>query len=213
MDDELAGLGPMAALLFAGLWTLADREGRLADRPARIKACILPYYDCDIDALLDTLSPHFIERYEVDGTSLIQVSNFSRHQCPNVKEPASTIPAPCQHDTGTSLIGREGKEGKGTEGKGNGGENTPPLGDIAEVGSAYERLTGQTLPASSFVALCAAHPTDRLIEAVRVASEKGKATPAYIGGIARSLAVEGWKPEPVITDTPNPFYGLCGEAS
>jgi hypothetical protein len=36
-NDELAELPIEARLLFAGLWTIADREGRLEDRPKKIK--------------------------------------------------------------------------------------------------------------------------------------------------------------------------------
>jgi hypothetical protein len=35
----------MVRLLFTGLWCLADREGRLEDRPAEIKAEIFSYDD------------------------------------------------------------------------------------------------------------------------------------------------------------------------
>ena len=36
-DEELAALPLEARLLFAGLWMCADREGRIEDRPQRIK--------------------------------------------------------------------------------------------------------------------------------------------------------------------------------
>ena len=39
-------------LLFVGLWTLADREGRLEDRPKRIKLELFPYDSEDTDAAL-----------------------------------------------------------------------------------------------------------------------------------------------------------------
>jgi hypothetical protein len=52
LNDELAECEPLARLLFAGLWCIADREGRLEDKPKRIKVEILPYDDCDIDYLL-----------------------------------------------------------------------------------------------------------------------------------------------------------------
>lgn len=38
MNDELAEIDPLGRLLFIGLWTIADREGRLEDRPARHKS-------------------------------------------------------------------------------------------------------------------------------------------------------------------------------
>ncbi len=87
LNDELAECDPLARLLFAGLWCIADREGRLEDRPKRIKAEILPYDDCDVDKFLNDLQSHgFIKRYEVDGKRYIQIINFKKHQNPHIKE-------------------------------------------------------------------------------------------------------------------------------
>ena len=93
-NEELVEVDPLGRLLFIGLWTLADREGRLEDRPKRIKMELLPCDNCDIDDLLNELSSHgFIERYEVDGKLYIQIINFKKHQNPHVREAASSIPA------------------------------------------------------------------------------------------------------------------------
>lgn len=101
-NEILAEVNPLGRLLFAGLWTLADREGRLEDRPKRIKAEILPYDNCDINELLNSLAESdFIQRYEVDGCHYIQINNFIKHQNPHVKESASDIPAPDVHRTST----------------------------------------------------------------------------------------------------------------
>lgn len=101
-DEDIARLSFPARLAFAGLWTQADREGRLADRPARLKARLFPYDDVDIDALLGELVDlKFIERYEVDGARFIQVRTFGKHQHVHIKEPASTIPAPCENGAST----------------------------------------------------------------------------------------------------------------
>lgn len=94
-NDELAECSPYARLLFAGLWTIADREGRVEDRPKKIKALVLPFDDVDCNELLQQLNEHgFILRYEVNGESYIQVEKWSKHQNPHVKESASEIPAP-----------------------------------------------------------------------------------------------------------------------
>ena len=94
-NDRLAECEPLARLLFAGLWTIADREGRLEDRPKRIKAELLPYDDCNGDVLLTQLAESgFIIRYKTGGNSYIQIANFLKHQNPHVKEAQSTIPAP-----------------------------------------------------------------------------------------------------------------------
>jgi hypothetical protein len=95
VNDELAALGPYAMLLFEGLWCHSDREGRLRDRPLRLKVEILPYFDVDADELLTALERAcFIIRYDIDGVRYIQVINFRVHQSPHHKEAASIIPPP-----------------------------------------------------------------------------------------------------------------------
>ena len=95
--NEILGVAdPMITLLFAGLWLLADRAGRLEDRPLRIKGELFPYRDgLDVNSMLDWLAQEdFIVRYSIGGKLFIQVENFAKHQNPHVKEPKSTIPAP-----------------------------------------------------------------------------------------------------------------------
>jgi len=97
MNEHLAELDPLARLLFIGPWCIADKEGRLEDRPKRIKAEILPYDDCNIDKLLEDLGSapeSFITRYEINGEKYILVNNFKKHQNPHKNEKASEIPAP-----------------------------------------------------------------------------------------------------------------------
>ena len=101
-NDTLAEINPLGRLLFIALWTMADREGRLEDRPKKIKAEALPYDNANIERLLADLQKHgFILRYTVDGSAYIQVLNFCKHQNPHQREPASTIPAPGKSGTGT----------------------------------------------------------------------------------------------------------------
>jgi hypothetical protein len=95
LNDDLAECDPLARLLFAGLWCIADREGRLEDRPKRIKIEVLPYDNCDVDELLNQLAKQgFILRYEVGGNRYIQIVNFLKHQNPHYKESESIIPSP-----------------------------------------------------------------------------------------------------------------------
>ncbi|SIO39244.1 hypothetical protein SAMN05444172_1570 [Burkholderia sp. GAS332] len=92
-NEALAELDPIARLLFIYLWMLADREGRLEDRPKKIKAKALPYDNIDADEILCALSENgFIVRYEVGGTKYIQIANFSKHQKPHSNETESEIP-------------------------------------------------------------------------------------------------------------------------
>ena len=49
-NEDLVELPFEDRLLFIGLWTLADREGRLEDRPKRIKMAVFPADNVDVDA-------------------------------------------------------------------------------------------------------------------------------------------------------------------
>ena len=100
-NEELAELPPVARLLFIYLWMLADREGRLEDRPKRIAGRALPYdRDVDVDDLLNQLAgARFIVRYTVEELALIQIINFSKHQAPHVRETASELPSTEQGTT------------------------------------------------------------------------------------------------------------------
>jgi len=135
LDEELADLGPLARILFIGLWCAADGRGRLADRPRRLAAQILPYdADSDVDALLDELADAGkIVRYEVDGERVISVPGFDDHQRITGKEAdtPSKHPPPCagvkpegnNGETTGKQRGNNGEtvnvqEGKGREGKG-----------------------------------------------------------------------------------------------
>jgi len=108
-NETLAELQPLARLLFIGLWTVADREGRLEDRPQRIKALVLPYDDCDVEVLLANLAekrdsdgePAFIMRYEASRKRFIQIVNWHKHQQPHCKEKPSTLPEPGLHPAST----------------------------------------------------------------------------------------------------------------
>lgn len=94
-NEELSECSALARLLFIGLWCEADREGRLEDRPKRIKATLLPYDECDVDRMLWELSARgFIVRYEVAGVRYIAIPAFTKHQNPHKKEPASVLPSP-----------------------------------------------------------------------------------------------------------------------
>lgn len=99
-DEELAELSPLHRLLFAGLWTVADRDGRLEDRPKMLKAVLLPWDACDIDRLLEDLhEAEFIQRYEVDGKRCIHIPEFPKHQKPHPKERSFGLPEPVSRET------------------------------------------------------------------------------------------------------------------
>jgi len=99
-NPELTDCSVEARLLFIGLWTLADRDGRLEDRPRQIKLNLYPADDFDVIKLLDELAGAKddtgvaqIIRYEVDGKKCIWIPKFTKHQTPHNKEKQSSLPA------------------------------------------------------------------------------------------------------------------------
>ncbi len=96
-NELLGSADPLMTILFEGLWCMADREGRLEDRPLRVCAEVFPYRrsvsEKQCDKLLSWLhNSNFIHRYEVDGKRFIQVLSFWKHQRPHSKEKPSEIP-------------------------------------------------------------------------------------------------------------------------
>lgn len=95
-NELLATSDPLYAWVFEGLWCLADREGRLEDRPRKIHLEINAgrAYEGTESSLNWLAENGFIVRYERASTLYIQVLQFGKHQNPHVREPASVIPAP-----------------------------------------------------------------------------------------------------------------------
>lgn len=92
-NEDLVELSFETRLLFIGLWTLADRAGRLEDRPKRIKMAVFPADSVDVErSLADLEAAKFIDRYEAEGKLCIQIINFLKHQNPHIKEAPSTLP-------------------------------------------------------------------------------------------------------------------------
>lgn len=91
LNEGLAAIDPIARLLFIGLWTICDKEGRLEYRPARIKAQLFPYHDADVAGMVEALSEYLMV-YEVGGAKYIQVKKFLDHQRPHPGEKISVIP-------------------------------------------------------------------------------------------------------------------------
>ncbi len=99
-NEVLGQCNPLARLLLIGLWCLADGDGRLEDRPARIKTDTLPYDACDIGELLDVLhQQRFITRYTVGNTKAIQIANWEKHARTHPNEPCGELPEPPEVDS------------------------------------------------------------------------------------------------------------------
>lgn len=146
-NELLAECSPWARLCFAGLWTLADRDGRLEDRPRRIKGELFRFDSVDVEPLLQELERHgFILRYEVEGEKSIQVLAFRKHQTPHYSEKKSVIkPPPLQEMQ--EHIDPDSKSDPGVDAASRGGRN--PLNpesriltaDSGEKPAARQRAT------------------------------------------------------------------------
>jgi hypothetical protein len=131
-NEVLAQLPFEGRMLFAGLPLIADRAGRLEDRPLRIKAELFPFDDVKVDGLLaDLAEREFITRYQVDGVAVIQITKFVLHQAPHPKEPPSELP----ENPRNSEKSRQATEGRGRQ------VSSPSL---ALTGSSGSALTGST---------------------------------------------------------------------
>lgn len=118
---------------FAGLWTLADREGRFRWIPQQLKLGCLPYDDIDFSRVLDALASRgFIVKYRVDDQDFGCIPGWNKHQVINNRESQSSLPEPNGINTLTREVRvddacptplehaqaeRKGRERKGKEGK------------------------------------------------------------------------------------------------
>jgi len=103
-NEFLAECEPMARLLFIGLWTLADRDGRLELRPMRIKAELFPYENCDIGGLLQQLADRgFVRAYESGDMRVLEIPKFGEHQRCHPDERAEGLPPP-EESAGTIVF-------------------------------------------------------------------------------------------------------------
>ena len=92
-NEVLGKLDMRARLLYAGLWCLADREGRCEDRPEKIRAELFPYERVELDKYLVILSDNgFIKRYCVEGERYIWLPKFKANQHPHPHEAGSVLP-------------------------------------------------------------------------------------------------------------------------
>jgi hypothetical protein len=96
-NEKIGQLTHTQRLLFIGLWCLADREGKLEDRPDRIQHLLFGYDNKKFDihrelTVIERLG--FTYHYKVKDTPLIMVLGFKKHQSPHHTERKSNLPDP-----------------------------------------------------------------------------------------------------------------------
>lgn len=98
VDERVIEVSDGAKLLFIGLWNIADREGRLEDKPRTIALKVRPWDPTPVPGFLEELVKQgMVRRYSVDGAQLLFIPKFAEHQNVHPKEMASKLPAPPTH--------------------------------------------------------------------------------------------------------------------
>lgn len=196
-NEDLAECTPWARLCFAGLWTLADREGRLEDRPKRIKGELFRFDTVDVEPLLCELERFgFVVRYQIDGERFIQVSKFLEHQTPHYSEKPSVIkPAPLQESGGDDHP-PDSKNTPGVEAALRGGRN--PLNPDSlnpESGKKTARKRAASTLASPDVLVAAGFDAQTAAEFIEhKASVRAPLTARAWADHCREATKAGWSP-------------------
>lgn len=90
-SDQLGEVSFCARLLFIAMWQLADRNGRLERRPAKLRAYAFRYDAlsvADVEAMLVELERvSLIVSTSVRGAEVVEIPTFLKHQKPHPKEP------------------------------------------------------------------------------------------------------------------------------
>ena len=96
-DEEFGHLDPWARLLFIGLITMADDEGRLRAPAAAVLGHVFPYDDIAPKRLSGWLQAieeaNLIVQYEDGRTQYVAITGWNAHQRINRPTP-SKLPAP-----------------------------------------------------------------------------------------------------------------------
>ncbi len=134
-------------IAFAGLWTVADREGLFRWKPVQIKLDIFPFDDVDMHEILTALRYYgFIIRYEAEGKDFGFIPSFKEHQVINSREAASRLPSP--PPVTVNAVTRHGNaygEGKGREGK----EYTRVTEVLCKVFAKAYKIPTERMPAEA----------------------------------------------------------------
>ncbi len=215
-NDVLAALPPLDRILFAALWCLADCEGRLEDRPRRIKAEALPYDDYDCDAGLTRLQEAgFVVRYRVGAGAFIAIPKFHEHQYLSADErkKRSEIPAPpgtndleaaieplpkslaasteaAPRDHGSNTVVLPKSHGSATEVPREDFDRTTDNGQRTRDNGAGEGVRGDPLPAPAEPAPATTRPVSVPVAAI---VEAWNAIAAPAGATACRKVPDAWK--------------------
>lgn len=156
-DEDFGLLDPEAQLLFIGLISHADDEGRFKGSAVRVRALVWPFRgDLAIDRvesrLVELADAGLIVMYENAGRAYIELPNWSKHQrvdrpsdsqYPSASDPDSKIP---REESRKIVLDRKGS---GLDRRGSERTGSPSVAasgdDVAAVWTAYLHTRHQVL--------------------------------------------------------------------
>lgn len=110
-DEDLGSLPPVVRWFYTGLWTQADCEGLLEDKPRELKAKLIPYDNESGEECLDLLAKHHkVVRYISGAKRYIWIPTLKEHQKFHKDEKARGLPPPATeiidnyHNNGASTL-------------------------------------------------------------------------------------------------------------
>lgn len=123
-DADVLALSALDRLFFIGIWTQADKAGRLHNRPWELKLRLMPDQEYDAEAGVQALVERgFLVSYsDSKGTEYLAVRTWEDHQRPHHTEAESRLPGPdngevtVKHTLSNRCL-TPGREGKGKERK------------------------------------------------------------------------------------------------
>lgn len=94
-DRRLGKLPPFTRLCYAGLFSVADREGKFQNEPEVIHGSIFPFdKDLDVGKMIAELEKAgLLSQYEIEGTKYVVIDNFEDLQPIHPKEMKSKLPS------------------------------------------------------------------------------------------------------------------------
>jgi hypothetical protein len=150
-NEALGAADPLFTVVFEGLWCLADREGRLEDRPLRIHVEVNPYRDSasTVQALDWLVLQGFVTRYTHGDAKYLEIVAFRKHQQPHIKEAHSKIPPPQNQ----GVVVAPDKHGSSTEVAALTPSSLTPDSGLLTVGNAREpeKVSRGTFDGWSFI--------------------------------------------------------------
>lgn len=145
-DEKLSECSLSARLVFIGLWTFADDDGRMEYQPARIRMQLFPCGAVSPARLIEYLGElserSLIRIYTVDGKQFLDIPNFAKHQ--KINRPTPSRLPPFSGSAHGILSERSPLEGKGTGRERIRAAQQPraTLDGFAELRIAYPRRAG-----------------------------------------------------------------------